>query len=105
MARKKKSSSKSNKPQSKTDAYTGMLGISLLALIGGGVLIFLDYQKYDYGQAKPPKVTIDPYGPRDPKKTAPVGGAPGGVPGAGAVGAKGGGPPGAAVGGGAVGGP
>ena len=28
------------------DAYTGMLAISLLALIGGGVLLYLDYSRY-----------------------------------------------------------
>jgi hypothetical protein len=33
------------------DAYTGMLAISLLALIIGGVLLFLDYSQYS---EKPP---------------------------------------------------
>src|SRR5208282_2950686 len=36
------------------DAYTGMLSISLLALIGASVLLYLDYSRY--GDAKPPDV-------------------------------------------------
>lgn len=34
------------------DAYTGMLTISLLALIGGCVLLYMDYQNY-YGVTVP----------------------------------------------------
>ncbi len=81
MARKKKSRSKSsssNQPKGKTDAYTGMLGISLLALIGGAVLIYLDYQKYDFGKAKPQQVNIDPYGTQSPTKPDPAPGGAGG---------------------------
>ena len=36
------------------DAYTGMLGISLIALIMGSVLLFLDYSQYS--DKDPPKV-------------------------------------------------
>ena len=36
------------------DAYTGMLAIALLALIGGSVLLFLDYNQY--GDRNPPGV-------------------------------------------------
>ena len=46
---------KPSKYRARNDAYTGMLAISLLALIGGCALLFLDYQKYEY-QSKPPKV-------------------------------------------------
>lgn len=35
------------------DAWTGMLAISLLALIGGGVLLWLDYSQYP--TTDPPK--------------------------------------------------
>jgi hypothetical protein len=35
------------------DAYTGMLGIALLALITGSVLLYLDYSQYD-GKSPPP---------------------------------------------------
>jgi hypothetical protein len=33
-------------PTASNDAYTGMLAISLFALIGGCVLLFLDYSQY-----------------------------------------------------------
>jgi hypothetical protein len=36
------------------DAYTGMLAISLCAMIAGSVLLFLDYQQYPEGA--PPKL-------------------------------------------------
>ena len=36
------------------DAYTGMLAISLFALIAGSALLYLDYQQYP--DAVPPKV-------------------------------------------------
>jgi hypothetical protein len=36
------------------DAYTGMLAISLLALLTGAVLLFLDYNQYP--DKKPPQV-------------------------------------------------
>jgi hypothetical protein len=39
------------------DAYTGLLAISLLALIVGSVLLFLDYSVHS---ANPPKVTLPP---------------------------------------------
>lgn len=37
----------------KNDAYTGMLFVSLLAMTGACILLYLDYGKY--GDAKPPK--------------------------------------------------
>jgi hypothetical protein len=36
------------------DAYTGMLAISLLALVTGAILLFLDYNQYP--DKNPPKV-------------------------------------------------
>lgn len=39
----------------RSDAYTGMLLISLLALIAGCILLFLDYNQYP--SAPPAKVT------------------------------------------------
>jgi hypothetical protein len=36
------------------DAYTGMLAIALLALIGASVLLYLDYNQY--GERNPPAV-------------------------------------------------
>jgi hypothetical protein len=43
------------KPRS--DAYTGMLVVSLLALIAGGVLLWLDFSKYDMKVKPPPLAT------------------------------------------------
>ena len=41
------------------DAYTGMLAISLLALIAGSTLLFLDYSQYPDGAPKAvPKLTM-----------------------------------------------
>ncbi len=37
---------KDDAPPATNDAYTGMLAISLLALIGGCVLLYLDYSQY-----------------------------------------------------------
>jgi hypothetical protein len=39
------------------DAYTGMLAISLIALVIGCVLLFLDYNQYD---SKPPNLPKAP---------------------------------------------
>jgi hypothetical protein len=51
------------KYRARNDAYTGMLAISLFALIGGSVLLYLDFSKYDF-QTKPPgRITIPPVGP------------------------------------------
>lgn len=52
--------------EARDDAYTGMLGISLLALVAGCVLLFLDLQRYDYPRTPPrPKVTV-PAPPQPP---------------------------------------
>jgi hypothetical protein len=41
----------------RNDAYTGMLAISLIALLAGTVLLFLDYSQYpDKSPAKVAKV-------------------------------------------------
>lgn len=48
MATKKK---EGGTPVATNDAYTGMLAVSLLALIAGCVLLFLDYSQYP---EKPP---------------------------------------------------
>jgi len=44
----------------KNDAYTGMLVISLLALIGGSLLLYLDYSQYP---ANPPSFSVPAYTP------------------------------------------
>ena len=50
------------------DAYTGMLAISLIALLIGCALLYLDYNQY--GTKEPPKVTPPPgkSAPLDPGK-------------------------------------
>lgn len=53
-------------PPASNDAYTGMLAIALFALIGGCVLLYLDYSQYP-----------DSKGPAVPKAPAPA--APDGV--------------------------
>ena len=49
------------------DAYTGMLIISLLALIAGAVFLFLDFNQYP--TAHPPKIPAN--APALPKAEAP----------------------------------
>lgn len=44
----------------KNDAYTGMLVISLLALIGGSVLLYLDKSQYP---DNPPNFTVPAFTP------------------------------------------
>jgi len=41
-------------PKTPSDAYTGMLLVSLLAIIAGCVFLYLDYSEYP--DSKPPKV-------------------------------------------------
>jgi hypothetical protein len=43
-----------SKPKARSDAYTGMLLLSLLVLAGGCILLFLDYSQYP--TTKPPPV-------------------------------------------------
>jgi len=47
-----------DEPKATSDAYTGMLSISLLALIAGCVLLFLDYSQYP--EKEPPPVPKGP---------------------------------------------
>lgn len=47
--------------QPPSDAYTGILGISLLALVTASVFLFLDYNQYGTKEApKPPQVNVRP---------------------------------------------
>jgi len=55
--------------QARNDAYTGMLIVSRIALLAGGVLLFLDYNQYP--DKKPPNVVkVAPEGPL-PEQAAP----------------------------------
>ena len=57
--------------KSRSDIYTGMLVISLLAMIAGCALLYLDYDQYT--SSKPPTL------PAAPAITPPAGGGPGGT--------------------------
>jgi hypothetical protein len=78
------------------DAYTGMLIISLAAMLLGCLLLLIEFFSYD-GQTKPPQVSL----PAAPARTAAPESSGGGAPppppqgGAGAPGAPGGGAQGA----------
>jgi len=57
--------------QPRNDAYTGMLVVSLVALLTGGVLLYLDYSQYP--DKNPPKVSkVAPEGPMPVPVEAPV---------------------------------
>ncbi len=64
----------------KSDIYTGLLAVSLVAMITGCVLLYLDYSSYP--QPKPPAapaptVTMPaPPAPAAPAQPAPASGAP-----------------------------
>jgi hypothetical protein len=53
MAARARSSVDPSRPQPKSDAYTGMLGISLGALVIGCALLYFDYSRYP--STAPPK--------------------------------------------------
>lgn len=59
-----------DKPRS--DAYVGLLAISLLALITGAVLLYLDYDELAKAQSPPPAVTLSDNGLTLPKPGAPA---------------------------------
>lgn len=47
------------RPKARNDAYTGMLLLSLLILIGSCALIYLDYSQYPTSKPQaPPKTTL-----------------------------------------------
>jgi hypothetical protein len=51
------------KPKPRSDAYTGMLIISLIALLAGAALLYLDYSKYP--GKEPPKISPSPRSARN----------------------------------------
>jgi hypothetical protein len=63
----------SAQPKPRSDVYTGLLVISLLAQIAGSTFLFLDYSEYK--KDKPPQVSSIPV-PQAPAGGAPGGGAP-----------------------------
>jgi hypothetical protein len=56
----------------RSDAYTGILAISLLAMIVGCVLLYMDYSDYAAaGGNKPPPVPTRPAAPQGGQPAAP----------------------------------
>jgi hypothetical protein len=65
------------------DAYAGMLLLSLLAMVGGTVLLFLDYNEYPAGKPTlppPPGKAAPAAAPSGPAAAPPAPGNPGGNP-------------------------
>ena len=87
------------KPRS--DAYTGLLAVSLIGMIAGCIFLYLDYDTY---KDKPPAVPAKTAAAAVPQGGQPAGGVPGapqpgpGAGGGGAAGAAGGPPAGGAAG-------
>jgi hypothetical protein len=66
-----------DKPKTRSDAYVGLLFISLLAMIVAAVFFFLDYNQYpSVKPPEPPKVSA-PAPQQQPGGAAPGGGAAG----------------------------
>jgi hypothetical protein len=59
-------------PKPRSDAYTGLMAVSLVAMILGCVLLYLDYSQYP--QSKPPAP------PAKVQNAPPAGGAPANMP-------------------------
>ena len=95
MARSRRTDDVDAPAPAKSDAYVGLLLISLLAQIAGATFFFLDWSSYGDAKPKlPPAATVPATGGASP----PVGGGPAGVPPAG-------GPAGVPPAGGPAGGP
>ncbi len=64
-------------PKARNDAYTGLLAISLLALIISCVLLYLDYAQYGTQKPQMPRVERSlPPAAFEPNSPAPMGGNP-----------------------------
>ncbi len=58
-------------PKSGSDAYTGLLAISLLAMIAGSVFLYMDYSQYasKKPEVPPPPSNVQPAkGPAQPAR-------------------------------------
>lgn len=79
MARSRSSSAQSS--PAKSDAYVGLLFISLAAQITGAVFFYLDWSAYPTAQPKAPTPLSVPAGVPGPAPVAPpMGGGGGGAP-------------------------
>jgi len=54
-------------PKTRSDAYVGLLGISLVALLTGVILLFIDFDEISKGSAPLPSVTTSEDGLGLPK--------------------------------------
>jgi hypothetical protein len=61
MAPRNPTADKPATPKPSSDVYTGMLVISLVALLAGCLLLYLDYRRYP-GSNPPPITTAAPPG-------------------------------------------
>ncbi len=59
-----------NEPKPRSDAYTGLLLLSLLAQIAGAVFLFLDWHQYP--DASPPEVRSVATAPAAPARRPPI---------------------------------
>ncbi|CAN5228739.1 hypothetical protein BH11PLA2_BH11PLA2_21430 [soil metagenome] len=57
----------------KSDAYVGLLAISLIALIAGAVLLYVDFDELQKAQAPVPTITVSEDGLAMPKGGVPKG--------------------------------
>jgi hypothetical protein len=64
-----------NQPKPRSDAYTGLLLLSLLAQVAGAVFLFLDYSRYPPG-APPTALSASSAGPAAPAPAMPAPAAP-----------------------------
>jgi len=81
MARDRSSTAAEPGSKPRSDAYTGILLISLIAQIAGAVFLYLDWSQYD--DKKPPAPTVQAKGSPAPggKQPPPPGGGQQGMPG------------------------
>ena len=88
MARSRRTDDVDAPAPAKSDAYVGLLLISLFAQIAGAAFFYLDWSQYETSKPKLPPVATVPAGgggTSPPQGGAPQGGVPqGGVPQAGA---------------------
>jgi hypothetical protein len=92
-----RTTSRSDAPPAKSDAYTGLLLISLLAMLTGIVLLYLDWSQYPDQKpqlpSRPPPAAAGGGGGGGGAPVVPPGGPPAGGPPAGPPGAPGNNPP------------
>jgi hypothetical protein len=70
-----------NEPKPRSDAYTGLLLLSLLAQVAGAVFLYLDWSRYpSTAPQKPQSVATASAAPGNPAPSQPPGNPPGNPP-------------------------